>query len=861
MPDNVPYAPETEPSHYARKGRQVYGTKILHVAFSHDEMLAMIGLLSIAGICCQSSDISLPDQIIHAVQSSSWSSEFEWKFSKKIAQMIELQRLLVNNGFASLDLWLRSPIKPKGMSLNTRSRISSISDELFTEINADVAKTLALASALFRRQRGDIHTFLSDARKGAIPTLPYFVSFLRSPDPTLLRGASNKYDCSNQHDASTIIRGRERGLWTGIRHQRTLCGLRRTQTWKGASNDVLNLAWSPDGTKFAVGAAAQCDEHNMQYNRRNNLLLGDIMAKSIRELPDHRENAPGRNTSDPYLYMSVTAVQWFEDMLYTASYDKTVKLWDVSSYSGASCIRTLQHQSKVQVMARSHVNANLLATGTDSTLGLWHIGDAYSQYWPLVLKRQRLTKSVDLLPSSLAWGLSSQTKDLLVAGFSGTEAQGGDPCREGYLAMWKVCESSIEFLPLSPNAQNVYDVKSHPILPWFATASSVPPLGSNGSGKDVRSLVRIYEPLDKRRCGIELDCPALDINDVTFCPMDRMYISASCTDGSTYVWDYRNPSKILHQLSHGSPLNQLDENLTREQADVGVRVALWGNSVDHLVTGGSDGLLKSWNILRSPDDVHTEDIASIDDEIMSGAFSADKTTLLIGDAAGGIHVLAADASVDGMEVMGFEHVDPESGFESGLDESGSGKYLAEQYLSSNQLVRHPMYGVGQGPFYNGPFAAWARPQGTPSDMISITPLVDDIQALQLDGPPVDDRVKLDDASKQMVTSQQQLAYIRNKQRNSRKRKRKMKGKFGDRAPILDNFINLCSDEENVKPLTRKRVDEPPDRVLIDLTADTDSDEGSSSIIQSDQEESLPDEEDYWWPESCDIDPNIHDSDF
>ena len=32
------------------------------------------------------------------------------------------------------------------------------------------------------------------------------------------------------------------------------------------------------------------------------------------------------------------------------------------------------------------------------------------------------------------------------------------------------------------------------------------------------------------------------------------YCTASCTDGKTYVWDLRMPSRIMHVLKHGGTL-------------------------------------------------------------------------------------------------------------------------------------------------------------------------------------------------------------------------------------------------------------------------------------------------------------------
>jgi hypothetical protein len=90
---------------------------------------------------------------------------------------------------------------------------------------------------------------------------------------------------------------------------------------------------------------AQCDEHNMQYDRGNNLLLGDLPSNSLKELSDHRILRPLASISDHHLYMSVSVVQWFGNKLYTASYDDTVKAWDVSTHANATCIQTLRHRT------------------------------------------------------------------------------------------------------------------------------------------------------------------------------------------------------------------------------------------------------------------------------------------------------------------------------------------------------------------------------------------------------------------------------------------------------------------------------------------------------------------------------------
>ncbi|KAI7969749.1 hypothetical protein EIK77_006697 [Talaromyces pinophilus] len=830
LPRTVPYSPQTKHSSYARKFRNKRHVSLLHVSFSEDEISAIIGLLSPNGVDPRLSEMSQADQVIHIAQSVH-NSRLE-QVLQKLPQMFQLQNLLNSQKFDNLIAYHQAAESADPL-------IDNLCNEMLSKKStvAQTSQLLSLAGTLSRRCVPDIRAFLVDARQGNIPTRPYYVS--ASQERATIQRSEYRTSPLNRWPKSLSEQ----------------FNLRKTHTWKGASNDVLNLAWSPDGSKFAVGAAAQCDEHNMQYNRSNNLILGDYTHKVIKELPDHREHYPVANHNNSYLYMSVTAVQWFDDALYTSSYDKTVKIWDVSSYANASCQMTLQHNHKVQIMARSPSIANLLATGTDSTLHLWHF-DSFNQtsidlnYMQQRMTRNpRATKEADFTPSSLAWGLSPATQDLFVAGFSGKSYYDGDACREGLLAAWKVAQGSLVPVPLQPNAQNIFDVKSHPFLPWFATGSSVSTMGTNGTGRDIRSLVRIYEPSTKPRCAIEIDCPALDINDVSFCPVDRFHISASCTDGITYVWDFRKSSQILHKLCHGDAINQLDEELTREQADVGVRVALWGKGSNEFITGGSDGVLRSWDILRAPEDVHVRDIAVIEDEIMSGAYSPDKSTLLIGDAAGGIHILEPGMSSDPVERLHYE-ISRDTELSVSSD---SGKAIGKMLLETGQLIQHPRYGVGKGPAYQGPYAAWARPDETPKDMLAMTPLIAEIQALQLD----QGRGSLP-AGDHTVDELRKTAEVRNRDASLLKRRDSPHHRPKKKHRVADiDIINLCSDEEEeVKPVKVARKQTKPS-IWIDLTGDTDDEGGAQQQMK--QDDSDDDAEDYWFPDSGEIDPNIRDS--
>ncbi|KAL4870172.1 hypothetical protein BDV12DRAFT_62557 [Aspergillus spectabilis] len=630
--------------------------------------------------------------------------------------------------------------------------------------------------------------------------------------------------------------------------------LRATKIWKGASNDVVSLAWSPDGTRFAAGATAQCDEHMMAYNRRNNLLVGDLVSDELHELPDHWVQRPkGRDPAsyvvdDCRLFMSVTAVEWFERTLYTASYDHTVKLWDTRNAT-PSCSKTLRHGSKVIVMARSAITANLLATGAQ-TIGFWDVENDH--YTALELPHARSRKDTELIPTSLAWGINQATKEYLLAGMSEKE-DNGVVAQHGLLAGFRFGESSVVTDSFWPKSQNVFDVAWHPFLPTFAAACTAGQQASRGT----RSVVNLYDPLRFKSRVLELECPALDMNEVTFCPTRSDYVSASCTDGRTYVWDRRNCSKALHTLKHGDPLNQLDETMEKEQADTGVNLQVWGSTFDQFYTGASDGMLKRWNILLAPEDVLVEDVASLQEGIMCGAFSPDQTNLLVGDVSGGVHLLSS--SPFSPERHGF--VFRETPHVAEQDNSESGIRAARELVSSGQIERHPVFGPGKGPEYKGPFAAWARPDGTPLEHLAVTKLTEKYEARQISGVPPRNRRPLTQAMQREVEGHIILASIRNKIQGQGKR----------RIPVItQETLDLCSDDEvaiqHRRPRTKAKISQP---VIIDLTGDSDAEsaerfasfdthhkEISTARASKDQLDDL--DEDFWWPDSGTIDPNFAD---
>ncbi|KZF20680.1 WD40 repeat-like protein [Xylona heveae TC161] len=705
------------------------------------------------------------------------------------------------------------------------------------------------------RARQSIVAFLRDASEGMI-----------AKKPRLLRARhvdSDQVEPKSSHKTQALLRLRElgacnsRGLKISSRFVREelarSLGLqfRQWKTFTGASSDVIIAAWSPHGNVFAVGATSYTDINNMQYNRKNNLLLGNIANNVLEELPDHcidrprpesfsfgaNANAATYNTCDSKLYMTVTAAQFSSTgrELYTASYDKTVKIWDVAS---AQCRGTLQHDGEISLLATSRHYPGIISTGSSvlgnsiRTYSLNHEDLTASGLISFGPKKTTLGNGRVLHPSCLQWGPNPWVKHLLVAGFSASsqvgEPDSPDPLPEGDLICYDaVADARIEVLP---SKQNVFDCAWHPEMPYFAAATVK---GGLIAERSTRSIVKVFDPLRSNRTTIEYECPALDINDVTFCPSISNYITAGCTNGVTYVWDFRMGHKVLHQLQHGGkyrgttrvldgnakdpsePIATLNADLSREQFDTGVRLAAWGEKGDELYTGSSDGIVKSWDIKRSSDDVFISDVARLQAGIMCGAFSPDYSNLLIGDASSAIHVLttsglAEDNNVEEMRLQSscaFLDTPEDTALQCG-----------RELIERGELVTHPVFGVGKGPNYRGPYARYARRSDVPPS--SDDPLLPHNQARQL--CPVQRSLagpgpSLSENERNLLEVQTEIAYARNARRQRHQPPPKRAHPSFNYDTDEEDELQLLTDDRRQKPF---RMGSAKDSTLVvDLTID------------------------------------------
>ena len=656
--------------------------------------------------------------------------------------------------------------------LPARLRLTEILKNTSKEDQELIRKRARRNAVLLKKRSNDaIDSVLQDASQAQLPETSTMLRLNACPERILFTnpGFFREIGAVTGYNVNISAKSFQRRLQTKL-----LEGLTTWKTWDDASNDVLVVAWSPGGLTYAVGASAQTDPASAQYNKRNNLLLGDLESNTLRELPDHHIDRPipedggtGNqwavyNACDPVLQTSVTATRFSldGDRMYTASYDHTVKVWDVSQRGKPFVVDTFNHDAEVELAATSSFFSGCLATGSrtrENSIRVYYTpesddaqGAAY-EYEVLSSSRAKKHSNEELNPSSLQWGTTWETQNFLLAGFSpsfkdDTGAWGSN----GEICLWDLVK--IQAVKLIPSSQNVFDAVWHPHLPIFATGST--PLLSNRASHKTRSVVRTYEPLRSSYCTVEYECPALDINDVTFAPHDVNYISAGCTDGITYFWDYRMPDKVMLRLRHGEPLAESHPHLTREQHDTGIRFTAWDQDGHYLYTGSSDGFIKQWDIRRAPENALVRDVTQLKGGVMCGAFSPDYTNLLVGDDTGAIQILSTAPTGQRryMEEDGYEEGDliaeripfiyapqnqrsttfldaPEIDEE---DVACYGTMIADDALTTGELSLHPVFGAGKGPNYSGPYCLEARPEGTTENNAKRVALLPKEQAQQLD---------------------------------------------------------------------------------------------------------------------------------
>lgn len=631
--------------------------------------------------------------------------------------------------------------------------------------------------AVCARSELDLYYFLVDVNEGRVAKRPRIYTLRRdifdTARTTSRSGRTSSLLFKREIEGRSLF-GRG-GNVSGIKDEVRLVRedeLELRQEWTDCAGDIITISWVSDSS-FICGTTEHSDSHNQQYNKPGNLLLCSTSAGTLRAFSDHRIPRPvvakGENSTeamrrsqDPWLYASVVSSAYDEklDLAYTSSFDKTVKAWRVDK-TGKSMklMGTWQHDANVNFVVVSKHDSRFVATASDvqvQAVRVYCVVDpdnlSSSPYRGLGGRvggpevQPGESDSWAYHPATIQWGLAEACAHHLLVGYSprASSADDNDIPEErrnsGVMRMFNVRTGGEVSMGI-PMAQNVFEVIWHPTKPIFIVATSVP---VNMAGHNVRTQIRVFA-LSSRTGSVTspplrpennaatmsasaefygfthiLDCYSLDINELTIRPNspEFFYVTAASTDGKVYVWDTAQGDRPIHILCHGEPIEEYRGD--REKEDVGVKFTAWGSTLDRLYTGGSDGVVKIWNVRHK--DPLIRDLLEVTGPVSAGAFSPDFSKLAIGDASGRVYLLSVDKEDD--MAGDFVHLPfdngratrpvrrpkpyiphpeppPPEGWQSD-DDPDSGVLRARQYLAREQLVRNPnpILGVFQGPNYS-----------------------------------------------------------------------------------------------------------------------------------------------------------------
>ncbi|KAM5342933.1 hypothetical protein ACJ41O_013899 [Fusarium nematophilum] len=554
------------------------------------------------------------------------------------------------------------------------------------------------------------------------------------------------------------------------------------------AGDITTGSWVSNDS-FLCGTTAHSDTHNQQYNKPGNLLLCSTSKGTLRSFPDHRIPRPRvekgensteamRRSQDPWLYSSVVSSDYdkVNDLAYTSSFDKAVKVWKVDADGGSmNAVATWQHTGNVNFVAAAKGGSGRVATAADSptdavriyTINRADMADSPYQTFSCSRNDADGSDKWAYYPATMQWGRAPGTQHLLLVGYSPRSLSGDDQDipeekrNSGEITLWDAQECC-RIPVMTASTANVFEVAWHPKFWRFIVATT--PTGLNSVGHDIRTQIHIFQ-FDRERLGggysqfQALDCCASDINELTIMPnsVRHDYVTAACTNGKVYVWDTAQGDKPIHTLRHGTPIEEYCGD--REKEDTGVKFTAWGSTPDRFYTGSSDGAVKVWNVRRRKKPF-VRDILAAPGPIAYGGFSSDESKLAIGDATGRVFVLSVDErdmpESHFMTLPGTTrrirrpkpftpHPEPDppgadSDADSDMDISASdsdlldtdiGTYTRRTYLDTGKLTltSNPVVGAVQGPRYaeTGLFRRDAHLHEDPS-----LPLLADFERNQLD---------------------------------------------------------------------------------------------------------------------------------
>jgi len=164
-------------------------------------------------------------------------------------------------------------------------------------------------------------------------------------------------------------------------------------------------------------------------------------------------------------------------------------------------------------------------------------------------------------------------------------------------------------------------------------------------------------------------------------------------------------------LSKTDSIDPRTDGEAREESDIGVKFAAWGNNLDRFYTGSSDGVVKAWNVRACPGHEFVRDVIKLSGGISAGKFSPDFSKLVIGDSTGKVHLLSLGQAEPSEEspLAIRKPITPHPPLPAPLIDDDdmeippeqTAREIAQEFLDRQQIIIHEDEWIGavQGPNY------------------------------------------------------------------------------------------------------------------------------------------------------------------
>ncbi|TGZ77756.1 WD40 repeat-like protein [Ascodesmis nigricans] len=405
-----------------------------------------------------------------------------------------------------------------------------------------------------------------------------------------------------------------------------------------ASSAVINAIFHPtDPGQFAVSSLTNTDG----YSRPNNLLLGNMDAlpePTIRSLDGHKTR-PSASATQDYIWSTVTDISFSCDgtLLYSGSYDKTVKIWDATTSSKrGSLLQSTPVSSQVYNISADTSTLSLAAGLKNGNITIITNLTSSHPTTSTIRPPLRPIKTPNPLSVTTVLHFPTYSRPWLLAGYEDLLPPDSTLRQSGDLAIYDLRTLKPAF-KLTPSVARIFDLCLSSAGQTFSTASSA----TSQRSKHIQSHLRLYDPRQTSssstvRADLEFDSPQKDINTLT---VHGLYHTSSGTDNTTLVFDMRDTSHPVHRLTHGDTVAVLPEAADIEDLDSGVHFAQWvvDGCDDRFVTGGSDGTVRMWDVRRPEGEALVREVWKGETQVVSGAVKGE--WMVVGEESGRVSVL------------------------------------------------------------------------------------------------------------------------------------------------------------------------------------------------------------------------------